>query len=353
MVLLEQQSQSEILGATNAARDAEARATAAELRITQLTSALETAEESVRALTDAESEAQQAIADLAHNYSELEAEFQTLRGENALLLEQIAERTEKNHQRTSRMLDLEREQHEEVVRSIQARFNAEIDKLNDAVHRKGDRCKRLKKKIADVTTDFTNALDSEKRTYQTLRQKHQKEINTKGAIAVALSAQVKGLQAQNDDLQRKVDGFGEQLARMEAARDQVLRTRIEQLEEQLEKRPVQMAVKPQPQPDRKPLEQLAEWENWARRTYSNVTQGIIFRESSKVLRLRLGEMIIASLDNWSLMARVRSLRDQKALLLTGRVFTRPRDEKPRLWTVVVIGLSLIRIRTNLTLQLKV
>jgi chromosome segregation ATPase len=349
---MKQQYELELAGAESEAHTAEARAAGAESRAEELAAALQAAEESVRVLTAEGATAQQAIGDLARNYSNLEAEFESVRTENAQLVEQIAKRTEKDHQRTSRILDLEREQHEEMVRSIQARFNGDIEKLSDTVKRKSDRCDRLKRKIEDVTNDFTNALDVEKKTSQSLRQKHQKEMSAKSALVTALTAQLKGLQAQNEDLQHMVDGFGEQLARTEEARDQALRVRIEELEEQLQKREAPAPTKPQIQPDRKPLERLAEWENWARRTYSNVMQGAIFKESSKVLRLRLGEMIIASLDQWPLMAKVRSLRDQKALLLTGKVRDNVADETPTLWTVVVIGLSLTRMRHNFTVRSK-
>jgi hypothetical protein len=154
-------------------------------------------------------------------------------------------------------------------------------------------------------------------------------------------------------LQRRAETVHERLARADAAHEEALKVRIAELEEALElqKRAVE-SPKASLTPDRRIQELLTEWENWGRRTYSNVTQGEIFRDNSRALRRTLGEMIVGVVDQGSLHRKVRSLRDQKAIMRSGKPLAPTGKEEPTLWTIVIIGIALTRMRHDLALPIK-
>jgi DNA repair exonuclease SbcCD ATPase subunit len=353
LALVKQQYQAEAAKAEAGARDAEARLAEAEARAVALAAALASATEGAGESAAQAADAQKTVAEVARNYTDLENEFQALRAENAALVEQLAKRTERDQKRTAQLLDAEREQHQEELRSLRQQLAPEIARLREAVDRKRARCRALKEKNLTITADFAKASEAVKANVATLERRHKKEVAEKTALIVARTAELKGLEAQNEDLQRRVDGLGERLARADALREDALKARVAELEHALDAH-----AHPPAQPkaqlaiDKKAQDGIADWENWARRTYSNVTQGELFRDGSRALRRRLGEMLVGALDQTALHAKIRSLRVQKEVLRSGKPLLPTGQEEPSFWTVIVIGMALTRMRRDLALPTK-
>jgi hypothetical protein len=245
-------------------------------------------------------------------------------------------------------LEEERKQHQIEVESVRSQFAIQFEKLHDSIKRKSDRIKQLKAKIAEINDEFTMAFENEKQIVQSLRQKYEREIASKTASETALLIQVKTLQSENSELRRKAE---EQIARCEKARDSFWKSKLSLAEEEFQKRMTTVvSPKRQMKTDKKTLEVLSEWENWAKRTYANVNHGEIFRENSRALRLRLSELLLDSVNQRGVSAKLKSLRDQKLILLRHQALEERSDEEPSFRTVLIIGLAITRLLHDIAKQ---
>lgn len=311
------------------------------------------------------------VSTMKSNHKEMEDQLTDLKEKNDRLQEDIDRRMKSADDRIEKLLNEEREQHQDELNNIQTRFMAMIERQKDETEKKNKRVKALKAKLKEVITSYEDAFKQQKETIRILREKTEQcathtDLLTATKDVSHWESQIQMLESENKELKTQIDQLNNQIGKAQSARDsfwkaqlsmvenntksevdQKLKSALQRISSQLNCDPTVDAIvgaienKPkhrdftlalansiENQGSRQAMKQLDEWEKWSRQLYSNINHGEVFSHNSKELRFALGEMVLSSISQRLLTARLESLRTQKLIFTLGKTCDQTSQNQP-------------------------
>ena len=331
-------------------------------------------------LNERESKHNKTLSTMSANYKDLEEETADLKAKNEELRNEISKRQKASDERLDKILKEERDHHQAEIKSIQQRFDTMVERQNDNLEKKNQRIKAYKKRLNEVISSYENAFKKQKDIIRLLRNKTEKCVNKTDEIVSSkdetlLENELSVVRSERDALKAKVSQLDSQLSKAQAVRDTFWKSQIAMVENNTKievERAVNQTLEKIAEPihceptidciinafeqretrdfsvalnsiDTSSLKQLEEWEKWSRQLFSNINHGEIFSHSSRELRFIIGEMALSSISNHVLISRLESLRQQKIMLLTGKICNKT-NEPPEIRSLLIFVICLIRLR---------
>lgn len=291
---------------------------------------------------------------------DLEARNNELVARNNELINEKESNARSADDRIFSILDQERMQHRMELENIQRRYDASIEREKSKTNQKKEKIATLKTKLNEVITSYEDAFQKQKETISELREQHNSSMLMLNNDEMTkenkqLKTQVAQFETERKALNMKIDQVKDEAIKAQAIRDTFWKTQIALLEENMKKdldtekqKVVQKLssvfncdptiesiiksfvinnerAKEKTSSDKNGIDsqaqlQLNEWEQWSRNLFSNITNGEVFIYGSKELRFALGEMLLSSVSHRTLLNKLQSLRTQKSLLVTGKVY---------------------------------
>jgi DNA repair exonuclease SbcCD ATPase subunit len=316
---------------------------ASKQQVTELGRSLELSAETASDLTHQEFEAE---ATLEESYEEFEAEIASLRNENESLKQTLVNRSKQSEVRDNKLLDEERRQHAIEVETVRTRLVRASEKLQNSLKKKAQRNKFLKAKIREIMGSYAAAFAQQKEAFSASRKENQQLREVHAMTERRFNKDLSRLNVENQNLQAEIHESQEQFSDSARARDAFWRSKATSLEPVHEEKAA--AAKPALlQVDAKSLERMSEWESWARGLYSSISDDDASALNSKDLRFVLSEMIVSSISHRRLVEHLKSLRAQKALLVSNADLDRMAKGTINCRTLQIVGMAVTRLKRNL------
>ncbi|EAX98420.1 hypothetical protein TVAG_264690 [Trichomonas vaginalis G3] len=177
---------------------------------------------------------------LQGTYDDLENEMKRVREENESLQKETQDRQQKYDQRVSQLINQEKEQHDQDVKSLTEKFNEKIDKVQKQLDTKSAKLAEAKSTLKQLINEYDVAFRKQKETTAALRTQNQalmQRINegsigskSKGKTTTkeeALTSEVKGLQAERQILLGRIDQLSARVDQAQKARDSYWQSQLE------------------------------------------------------------------------------------------------------------------------------